>query len=507
MNAIQPQSTTDVAIRPAAAPLTAGSSAARERDWPLLLFIAALPVALAAYLLTGWSLPLWLDETFTGTIASQPTFKALIGWCLSELTGPVFYVPMWLWVKLAGPGDAALRLPLLALALATPVLIAWRGHRDRDVRLFWAALTALWLPMVPMATEARPYALLILLCTLQALAFLAVARRPTLRHAFGWSIACSLALLTHYYAASTVLFQAIALAAIHRRGLLRLYPAALPFLLAGVWVAFHLRFLVTFATGHVAHYSPIPPLVLLATPTFVFGPGLHGFAVLAALAFTRSHWWNGAKAASPEALLVWTALAAFALILFAGLFRATFQIRYLVPVIPALLFGIACWASGLRSAGRPAPVLLAFAALFAAMLASPWTAAQDYRFVYRRDFQFETASKWLGERKVERLHFLWSTPTGEQSTSGGLAEVAGFFLRRDGKRPQVVVSRLTKDPNAALLAAAGDDPDAALLWISDVPLPVGVTPAIDRRDPRWQCRSFGSERYLVYACRRKAATI
>jgi hypothetical protein len=70
-----------------------------------------------------------------------------------------------------------------------------------------------------------------------------------------------------------------------------------------------------------------------------------------------------------------------------------------------------------------------------------------------------------------------------------------------------VASRLTKDPNDALLAAAGDDPDAALLWISDVPLPVGVTPAIDRRDPRWQCRSFGSERYLVYACRRKAATI
>ena len=473
------------------------------REWPLLLFLAAIPVSALVYLNTGWNLPLWFDETFTGTIATQPTIHGLIGWCLSELSGPAFYMPMWLWVKLAGASDAALRAPALGFALATPLLIAWRGHRERDLRLFWGALILLWLPMVAMATEARSYPLLSFLCAMQAVAFVKFARTASPANAFLWSTACAAAILTHYYAASVVLFQALALVAVHRRALLPLYPAVLPFLVAAAWIAFHFNFLIRFATGHVANYVGMSPLGLLAAPNFLFGQGPQAAVMLALIIFTRPSWWDRAKSITPEALLVWAGLAAFFLIIVAGIFNATFQPRYLTPAVPALLFGVACWADGLRSR-QPAIVLLAFAALFAAMITAPLLADKDDRFAYRRHFQFETASQWLGEAEIERLHFLWLSPTGAISPSPRLADVAGFFFRRSGHPVEVEVSRGGAEPNAALLAAAGDDPRAGLLWISDR-MPTGVTTAIDRYDHRWQCRNFGSDRYLVYACRRRVA--
>ncbi|MCA1654835.1 MAG: hypothetical protein LC656_11900 [Sphingomonadales bacterium] len=110
-------------------------AAALKGDWPLLLFLAALPLGIDARISAGWFLPLWFDEVFTGTIAGQATAAGLLKWCLSELTGPAFYVPMWLWAKVAGVGDGALRAPALALSIAAPLLIAWRGHPDRRVRL------------------------------------------------------------------------------------------------------------------------------------------------------------------------------------------------------------------------------------------------------------------------------------------------------------------------------------------------------------------------------------
>ena len=112
-------------------------------------FVAALLLGTIARLRSGLELPLWIDETFTATIATQPDFAGLVRWCLTELTGPAFYGPMWLWTKVAGSSDAMLRLPAVTMALATPLVIARFGHRDRSLALLWAALCFLWLPSLP----------------------------------------------------------------------------------------------------------------------------------------------------------------------------------------------------------------------------------------------------------------------------------------------------------------------------------------------------------------------
>ena len=479
------------------------SGLVRAREWPLRLFACALPLGLAARLCGGWGLPLWMDEVFSGTIAGQRDLAGLIRWCLSELTGPAFYAPLWLWAKLFGTSDAALRAPPMLFALATPLLVAWRGHPERSIRLLWAALILLWLPIIPMASEARAYPQLFFLTTAQAMLFVPLMRAPGALTAWGWAAVSACAILTHYYALPITGLQGIALIVGHRGRMLRLAPALLPFAVAGVWMAFHLRFLLTYASGYLANYNAMPAVMALAFPIFLFGPGIQGFFALGMIAITARAWWREVQWRSPEAILVMTGVIAFALLIVCGLIRATLMPRYLTPAIPAILFGIACWAQRLR-AREAVPVALLFASLFAAMAVAMVGGSDDLRYRERRHFEFETASTWLAERQPERLHFLWSTSVGAQSDSDYLREIAGFFFARAGNPVEVVVSRGGNDPSRALITAAGDDPSAALLWLSDNRLPKGVVPRVAGVDARWECRDFGGDGVLVYACRRRS---
>lgn len=471
-----------------------------SRDWPFYLFLSAIPIGVASRLVAGWNLPFWLDETFTGVIASQHTFRQVLQWCLSEVTGPFFYMPMWVWAKLAGTSDAALRAPPLIFSIVAPFLIAWCGHPDRTLRLFWATLMLLWLPILPMATEARAYPQLLLLATGQSILFLRLAGTPNRTIAIAWSTLASLAALTHVYAVMITAFQGLALLMTHRHRLLRLWPALVPFVFAAIWMVLHVRFLLTYATGHAAYYDPFPMVMVLGIPIWVFGNGPQGYLLLALIAYTWKLWWRDRKSRSPEAQLVWTGLAAFALLFTMGLIQATMMPRYLTSVMPALLLGVACWANHLRR-GEPTPVIMGFGILAAAMAATLVFGASDKRFRERRYFQFETASAWMMDASPQRLHFLWSTATGAQSGSDYLEQVAGFFFKRARHPVDVVVSRGGTDPNQALVEAARADPNAAILWISDDPLRMGIVPDIPRVDRRWQCRNFGGEGILVYACR------
>ncbi len=137
-----------------------------------VMLVLALSVGLLNRLLAGWQAPLWYDETWTAAIATQASFVGLIRWCLEDPNGPVYYVLVWCWEKLAGPGDTALRLPSLLFSLAAPALLWRQGHPDRDTRRLWAGLAAVWVPGLLFANEARSYTLLLLLGSAQAIAFL-----------------------------------------------------------------------------------------------------------------------------------------------------------------------------------------------------------------------------------------------------------------------------------------------------------------------------------------------
>jgi hypothetical protein len=458
-----------------------------------LLFLLALALSLVARISTGWSLPFWFDEVYTGTIAAQADLAGLLRWCLTEITGPAFYVPMWLWAKVAGTSDVALRLPALILSVAGPVLIAWRGHPDRDVRLFWATFSLLWLPMLPMATEARAYPQILLFGSLQAIFFLRFSRSPQLREALAWTAVTALFVLTNYYALVISAFQGLALLASHRRRLSRLYPALIPILVAGAWMVFHLPVVLRFASEHGKMFEPLPPSAILAVPWLLFGPGIHAFLILILLAWTHSAWWKPTRKPSPEAQLVWAGIAAFALIFAAGLFRATLAPRYVTPGIPALLFGLAWWAGKLRSR-KPVAVAAMVALFLIATAATLVTGSTDERFRDRRNLEFETASAWLMERPIERLYYLKPEPSPAPALE---AEIAGFFFTRAG-RPVRVTSGTHK---SAMTPALANDRRAGVLLIGYTRTSREFEKWIEGQPAGWSCREFGQAAFAILGCR------
>lgn len=458
-----------------------------------LLFLMALGLSVAARTITGWALPLWFDEVYTGTIASQGTFSGLVHWCLSEITGPAFYMPMWLWAKLAGTSNAALRAPALILSVAAPLLIAWLGHRDRSIRFYWAIFTLLWLPMLPMATEARAYPQLVFLASLQAIAFLRLSKSPTLRDGFAWTAVTAFFVLTNYYALAISAFQGLALAATHRGRLLKIWPALFPLAAAGAWMIFHLPVVLDFASAHGAMFTPMPPSAVFAIPFFLFGPGMQGFAILILLALTWPSWWRPARRLSPEAQLVLAGIAALALIFIVGLFKATLAPRYITPGMPALLLGLGWWSSRMR-ARKPLAVAAMLGVFFLATAATLVTGSADERFRDRRNLQFETASDWLMERPVARLYYLKPEPSPTPALD---AEIAGFFFARAG-RP---VSVTQADYRSAMTPALANDGRGGVLFIGDKPSSLQLAGWLAKQPAGWTCRDFGQAAFAIMACR------
>lgn len=475
--------------------------------WTEIVFAAALVVGVAVRVQYGRGMPLWFDETFTGTIATQPTPSALLRWCLTELTGPVFYGAMWLWAQVAGAGTEALRLPSLLLSIGAPLLIAARGHPDRELRLLWASVALLWLPIVALTNDARPYPMLFAFGCAQAMLFLRLMRAPGTRVAFGWSCVTAALALTHYSALAVGGAQGVIYLLAHRRRALATWPAATALIPAAVWMAYNLPYVFGMTMG--GDRTPGRPLdVLAGAPADLFGIGLIGVVIAAAAAgslFAPSVRAELGRAASPEAMLAASGAVACAATVALAAVHISVHPRYLTPSAPALLFGVAWWLRGTaRVDARPA--MLVLGVMGASACSVLWTASTDRGVDPRHLFGFETASRWLMEQPVRRVVFLWTDPVGDASPEGNVADVAGFVFRRDGRPVRVEVLRRRSGTDTSLLArmTAGDDPEAAILWIAnDRQMPDHSVARIAEQDPRWDCREFGGGHTLVHACRRE----
>lgn len=478
-----------------------------------LLCGASLVIGLACRIFSGLDTPLWFDETFSAVIASQDSLHGVVRWMLSELSGPTYYSLLFLWEKIAGNGNIALRLPSLLLSIATPLLILWRGHPDRNVRMLWAAITALSVIGFDSATQARPYALLFLLASVQAIAFLRMMADPRISTTFLWTSICALMVLTHYHAAVICGFQGIAYLALCRGRAIRCWPALLPLVPMAAWMAWHLPFIFSYTQGDVVWYGTLGLDALWLIPSLLTGlawPGVFlllamgasfGFDIIAALR-GKAPWPYSAG----ETALVASGMAAVALVMGIGFIIPSFTARYVLPYVPALLAGVALWTHRMA---KHAPMIAA--PLLCMMIGS--AAAQLVGYIrdpqsdFRHAFNFEQPSRWIAQHRVNRLVVLWDSPTAAlDDPDGHMAAVGGFFLRRAGA--QVQTSALpwprTGDPNRLLIDMAGKDGQSAILWAYDAS--VGGTRGrvhpwrIPTIDPAWQCRDFGRAPITVLAC-------
>lgn len=477
--------------------------------WRTPLLAAALILGTIGRLSYSWNAPFWFDETFSGAIATQPSFAALVDWCLHELTGPAFYMPLWLWAKIAGSSDFGLRLPSLLLSIAAPVLILWKGNADRDLRMWWAIFVLLWVPIFVVAGEARPYPQMFLLGVVQAILFVRLLDRPTTARASAWVATSALLILTQYWGVVPCLVQGIAYLGYHRARAVATWPAALLLLPMFGWAYFHLPAVLLFTVGNDLSSVGLPLSSVLDIPAMLLGVSFSARIVLAAvmgsiaIVVARGH--GGMLRLDPVAMLVLCGVLSAVLALVIAFAKPGFQPRHLTPLMPSFLFGLAVWARWMM-VHDPRPVIAAMAMMVATAVGLLLSIFTDAERDPRHIFNLEQPSAWLTEQQPRRLVMFWDGPVGSATSSAHLDQIGGFFLRRAGHAVTVRVARAAadQDPNRVVLAHARGD--AAILWVANDELPDRRTPRIERYDPRFECRDFGEGLLTMTACRPRAKT-
>ncbi|WP_068073825.1 glycosyltransferase family 39 protein [Novosphingobium lentum] len=504
---------TSVALdRPASPSLFAG-------EIPRTALIAGFVLFLVNILTAGLQTPLWLDENFSATIAAQPDVRHLVDWCLNELSGPLYYSVLWAWEKVAGDGNLALRIPSLLFSIAAPAVLLWKGHEDRTTRILWAFTIALWGPGFGIATEARPYTLMLLLGCVQAICFLSLLRAPTTRRAAIWAGVSSLAVLTHYHAIVISGVQGIAFLLVWRQTALRTWPALLVLVPMAAWMSVHLQVVLHYANSGQTWYQVLHWEQALIVPVFFCG-SLATAVALAILTPAAIHArFARAKAAraglfplSPEVVLIVTGLIATLIVVGMGFVRPSFSIRYLLAFVGAVSLAIPLVLREVKPTLPFASMLIVILLIGAAVppLMKHVTAPHDD---HRYDFNFEQPSDWImAHHDARKVVLLWDNPTALLGTPEKMADVGGFFFRRAGRPVEVLIPHyaLNADPYPAVLALTGARADTAVIWAFDKNVPntsaLLHAPGVLQDTARWTCRDFGAHDITVLACVPRADT-
>ena len=426
---------------------TASRRTAREETGIAIVAAIAAAVVLALRIVAARGLPLTLDETFTAVITSQSTLADFVREARRDVAAPLYYTILWLLPHAST--DVALRLPSWLFMIAGSALpLVWRvPGQSRGAAIAWSALLFLWLPGAIFATQARPYALLFLVATVQTIAFARLTEEPTLKRAFAWTACASLTILTHYMGAALGAAQGLLLLALLRTRALKLWPSLLLLLAPVLETITHLRVLSSVASGDANWW---PQVTLANLPSYVMY-GFGAFGLLAVMVALGSRYLNRDEPIPRAAALASLAgLLALALLIAAGWGRSLIVDRYLTSCAPALMLALVTVASG--AAARLALVgLSAVVALYAA-IAEP---------IEVREQSMEWAAEQLIPTRPQSVKFSLGYKGQHTLAPETRAKLGEYFFRRAGL-PAKAEMVLTLD-GRELVQAAGND--SAVLWV------------------------------------------
>lgn len=446
-------------------------------------------------------LPLWLDETWSAMIATQPDWASFWREAWLDCNPPLYYVLLSAWVVLFGDANLALRLPsVVFVAAAALAPLAWRPRGLNPIAAWtWAALIVLWGPGIYVTIDARGYGLLLLLSTLSCLLVMQLLERPALRTAGAWVAIGTMMFLTHYFSAVFLAAQALVLVRRHGLALLRLWPAGAPAIPGLLWFAWHYPRLREYARPDVVWYKTTTLADAYGHVAYAAGGGKAVAFVpmvlailLAGLLVRRRRDGRDAPldegpspSAWPVALAGWIGIA---LALVMGSVQPSLTDRYFVPMVPPVLLTFALLA---QRSGRQTLVSLLLVIVFLVpglQVDRLWRAAQA-----RYLFGYEHASAFVAARRPTNVVFLWDHPAAKILDRGSLAGIGGYFLKRDGLdvATTALVVDEADDANARLRAAAtGERP--AVIWLYNTARRSAARfhPPVLGNDPGWECRHY-----------------
>ena len=175
------------------------TSAPDARSRVLRAAVAAVLAAGVAVRLHSESV-LWLDEALSVSIARLPLGE-LPAALRQDGSPPLYYLLLHAWMSVVGTGTTAVRALSTVLAVGAIPLAFLAGRRLRSETAGWvAALLVASLPfLVRYATEARMYALVVVLVLCGVLAVHAALAAPTPLRLVAVAAVSGLLLLTHYW--------------------------------------------------------------------------------------------------------------------------------------------------------------------------------------------------------------------------------------------------------------------------------------------------------------------
>src|SRR6516165_7601840 len=151
----------------------------RTSPWPALLVGAAVLAGVALRFYTRSDL--WLDEALSVNIARLP-LSQLHTALRHDGAPPLYYALLHLWIRAFGTGDVATRSLSGVLSVATLPLAWFAGQRlgGRKLAVFALLVVATSPYAIRYGTEARMYALIMLLVFAGYLAVLRALEHPSL---------------------------------------------------------------------------------------------------------------------------------------------------------------------------------------------------------------------------------------------------------------------------------------------------------------------------------------
>lgn len=161
----------------------------------------------------------WFDEANTAQLVHFSPGQMLGLIPQSESTPPLYYCVAWVWARVFGYHEAALRSlsAVVGVAIVPVAFAAGAKLISRRAGLIAAALVACNPLLIWYSQEARSYSMLAFLASASLLAFAYARESPTPGVVAAWVLTSALALATHYYAVLIVVPEAVWLLSIHRR--------------------------------------------------------------------------------------------------------------------------------------------------------------------------------------------------------------------------------------------------------------------------------------------------
>ena len=391
---------------------------------------------------------LWRDEVDAIRFASQAPGELLRAFATPGYNGPLYYVLLRPWLRVAGESEFSLRFFSLFFGLLSVPLVYRLARRLFPPKPWLALVAALLATVSPYLVwygqEGKMYALVVALVLLSMDRYLAALEEGGWQRWLAYVLVTSLAFYVHLIAALVVPVQAICFFLIARRvratrwkpWLASMAALTLPYLPLLAW---QLPLLLQPAqTGY--RFVPLPEMLYSLLLSYSLGVVWSGtpwiLALLLGLLLAAGLLSKGARL-SPARLAMLACWLFLPILLFflLTLIRPLYTARYLIFVLPAYFLLLAAGVVVLISRSR----LLGGLALLALVAISGWGLWTQASTPLKTDFR--AATQYLAARLAPDDLLLFQIPYGHYSFEYYYRQRASNSPAGEGYRlflPQVV---------------------------------------------------------------------